>query len=95
MMPREPYEEYVLSQADAEDVGCLRIHLGAYTAADGLHFTDQYVCGLPSTGQGPPLQIHEGSDTRASAGRCVGGAKWCSQIQWAAFRRASGTSRLQ
>ncbi len=31
MMPREPYEEYVLSQADAEDVGCLRIHLGAYS----------------------------------------------------------------
>ena len=26
MVPRQPYETYVLSQADAEDVGCTYLH---------------------------------------------------------------------
>ncbi len=43
----------------------------APTAADGLHFTDQYVCGLPSTGQG-----HHYKYTRAQIHGRLRGDVW-------------------
>lgn len=51
MMPREPYEAYVLSQADAEDVSCAARCLNGWMA-DDLRTTDKHLRGLPGTGQG-------------------------------------------
>ena len=50
MTPRIPYEEYVLSQADADDVS---IHVYLYSAFSNTYFSkDQYMCRIPSPCKG-------------------------------------------
>ncbi len=50
MTPQIPYEAYVLSQADADDVS---IHVYLYPLLSNAYSVkDQYMCGLPSSCKG-------------------------------------------